>query len=160
MSPPATPTDPLLPRLLAIDLGLRAGFACFALGSAPELLWYRSRTFASVGKLKLGVAAILDDAAPVATLVVEGDKHLGDIWAKLAEKRGALVLRVSPERWRTELLLPRQRRHGKDAKAAAIDIAGDVIAASGAPMPKTPIGDDVAEAICIGLWGVQHASGR
>jgi hypothetical protein len=147
------------PHLLAIDLGLRTGFACFALGSQPRLLWYRSQRFSSVTKLKIGVAPVLDAAAPLANLVIEGDRHLGDIWAKLAEKRGALVLRVSPERWRTELLLPRQQRHGKDAKAAALDIAADVIDDSGAKRPKTPISDDVAEAICIGLWGLRHAAG-
>lgn len=146
--------DDDVPRLLAVDLGLACGFACFALGSAPRLLWYRSQRFGSIAKLKAAVAPVLNDAAPLATLVVEGDRHLGDIWGKLAEKRGAIVRRVPPEEWRKALLLPRQQRHGSDAKAAAIDLAREAIDNSGAPRPKTPLSDDVAEAICIGLYGV------
>jgi hypothetical protein len=142
------------PSLLAIDLGLRAGFACFDLGSRPRLRWYRSQHFGSMGTLKAAIPRVLDDAAPLATLVVEGDRHLADLWGKLAEKRGALVHRVAPETWRQALLLPRQQRHGSDAKAAAIDLARECIEGSGAPRPKTKLGDDVAEAICIGLWGL------
>lgn len=148
------PSTPPAPSLLAIDLGLRAGFACFDLGSRPRLRWYRSQHFSSVGKLKVAIPHVLDDAAPLATLVVEGDRHLGDLWGKLAEKRGAVVRRVPPEVWRKALLLPRQQRHGSDAKAAAIDLARECIEESEAPRPKTKLGDDAAEAICIGLYGL------
>ena len=143
-----------LPSLLAIDLGLRAGFACFDLGSRPRLRWYRSQRFASLGRLKVAIPHLLDAAAPLATVVVEGDRHLGDLWAKLAEKRGAIVHRVRPEDWRQALLLPREQRHGEDAKAASFGVALDAIVESGAPRPKTPLSDDVAEAICIGLYGL------
>ena len=118
------------------------------------MLWYRSQHFASVTVLKSAIPKILDDAAPLATLVVEGDRHLGDLFAKLAEKRGALVHRVSPESWRKTLLLPRQQRSGKDAKSASHDVAADAIEAGEAPRPKTAINDDVAEAICIGMYGI------
>jgi len=142
------------PSLLAIDLGLVAGFACFDLGGAPRLRWYRSQHFGNMTRLKAAIPRILDDAAPLATVVVEGDRHLGDLWARLAEKRGAVVHRVRPEDWRQALLLPREQRHGEDAKAAAFGVANDVIASSGAPRPKTPLSDDTAEAICIGLYGL------
>ncbi|HEY1101179.1 MAG TPA: hypothetical protein VGF99_19725 [Myxococcota bacterium] len=146
--------DIRVPSLLAVDLGLYAGLACFDLGGAPRLRWYRSQHFGTVTKLKAALPKILDEAAPLATLCLEGDRHLGDLWAKLAEKRGAAVHRFNAEAWRTPLLLPRQRRHGKDAKAAAVDVALDAIEASGAKKPKTPLNDDVAEAICIGLYGL------
>lgn len=142
------------PSLLAVDLGLYAGLACFELGSRPRLLWYRSQHFGNVARLKAALPKVLDEAAPLATLCLEGDRHLGDLWAKLAEKRGALVHRFNAEAWREALLLPRQRRHGKDAKAAALDVAHEAIAASGARRPRTPLNDDVAEAICIGLYGL------
>lgn len=145
------------PRLLAVDLGLRLGLACFRApleGRAPALLWYRSQHLANVGVLKAAIPKILDDAQPLATLVVEGDRHLGDLFARLAEKRGARVHRVSPERWRQALLLSRQQRSGKDAKFAAHEVAKEAIDAGAAPKPKTPLNDDVAEAICIGVYGL------
>ena len=143
-----------VPSLLAVDLGLYAGLACFDLGGRPRLRWYRSQHFGNVTRLKAALPKILDDAAPLATLCLEGDRHLGDLWAKLAEKRGAMVHRFNAEAWRQALLLPRQQRHGKNAKAAAIDVALETIAAAGIKRPKTPLNDDVAEAICIGRYGV------
>ena len=143
-----------VPSLLAVDLGLYAGLACFDLGSRPRLRWYRSQHFGNVTRLKAALPKILDEAGPVATLCLEGDRHMGDLWAKLAEKRGAVVHRFNAEAWRQHLLLPRQQRHGKDAKAAALDVALEAIDASGAKRPRTPLNDDVAEAICIGLYGI------
>lgn len=104
--------------------------------------------------LKAAIPRVLDEAAPLATLVVEGDRHLADLWAKLATKRGALVHRVAPEQWRKAVLLPRQQRSGRDAKSASHEIAREAIDAGEAPKPKTPLNDDVSEAICIGLFGI------
>ncbi|MDP2340098.1 MAG: hypothetical protein Q8O67_04005 [Deltaproteobacteria bacterium] len=110
--------------------------------------------FASVTTLKAAIPRVLDEAAPLATLVVEGDRHYGDLWAKLAEKRMAVVHRVRPEEWRQRVLLPRQQRSGKDAKSASHEIAREAIEAGEAPRPKSPLNDDVAEAICIGVYGI------
>ena len=143
-----------VPHLLAVDLGLRAGLACFRLGARPTLVWYRSAHFASVTTLKTAIPRVLDDAAPLATLVVEGDRHYGDLWSKLAEKRLAIVHRVRPEDWRQAVLLPRQQRSGRDAKSASHEVAREVIEASEAKRPRTPLNDDVAEAICIGVYGI------
>lgn len=151
-------------RLLAVDLGLRAGFACFDCdgGGTPlhggQLLWARSQHFATVTVMKRAVAAILTEAAPaphtLAAIIVEGDRHYGDIWMKAAARRGASTFRVAPETWRRALLLPRQQRHGADAKAAAYGIADEAFAAGPAKRPRTRIKDDVAEAICIGVYGL------
>lgn len=142
-------------RLLAVDLGLRAGLACFdVVDDGAVLCWYRSQHFANVGVLKAAIPRILDDAAPLSTLVLEGDRHLGDLFAKLAEKRGAVVHRVAPETWRRAVLLPRQQRSGRDAKEAAHEVAREAIDRGTAPKPKTPLNDDVAEAICIGVFGL------
>lgn len=147
--------------LLAVDLGLRAGLACFALpversasAPSPTLAWFRSQHFASITVLKKAVPSLVAQAMPLVAVVVEGDRHLGDVWLKAAEKRGARSFRVAPETWRASLLLPRQQRHGQDAKAAAHGVAREAIEAGTAKKPKTPINDDVAEAICIGLYGL------
>lgn len=155
--------------LLAIDLGLRCGFACFDVDgaggagggdvdAAARLRWYRSQHFANRTVLKAAIPRVLDDAGAVAVLAVEGDSHLADLWAKLAQKRGAHVLRVAPETWRAAVLLPRQQRSGSDAKEAAKALAAEAIDASEAKRPKTALNDDVCEAICLGLYALQVTS--
>ena len=91
--------------------------------------------------------------------MVEGDRRLGELWQKVADKRGAVFSIVTPETWRAALLLPRDQRSGLDAKEAADDkareILEDSIARGGAvKRPRTALKDDVAEAICIGAWAV------
>lgn len=137
--------------LLAIDLGLRAGLAWY--GADGRLLSYRSTHFASMTTLKKGIPRVLDEAAPLRFVVVEGDRHHRDLWAKLAEKRGARVLAAQADVWRPRLLLPRERTSGADAKETADGLARQVIEWSDAKRP-TSLRHDVAEAILLGLWGV------
>ncbi len=137
--------------LLAVDLGLRTGLAVY--GEDGRLLRYRSTHFPNVGTLKRALPRVLDEAPNLAWLVCEGDRHYGTIWARLAEKRGAKVLRLSAEHWRGVLLSERERVDGARAKESADKIAREVIAAFGAKRP-TSLTHDVAEAILIGLWGV------
>lgn len=137
--------------LLAIDLGLRAGFALYARDG--RLVRFFSRSFASVTTLKRAAWSVLGDLPPLEVVVVEGDRSLGEVWLKASEKRGARGLFVSPERWRSALLYAREQRSGKDAKKNADALARAVIEWSGAPRP-TSLRHDAAEAILIGLWGV------
>ncbi len=148
-------TTTTTPSLLAIDLGLWTGYACFSLGERPRLRWYRSQHFGTRAALKRAIPRVLREAAPLSVMVLEGDRHLGDLWSAGAERRGATVVRVAPETWRRAILLPRQQRHGSDAKAAAVDVALACIQESDASRPKTVLGDDVAEAICIGLYALR-----
>jgi hypothetical protein len=146
--------NPELPEtLLAIDLGLRCGFALY--GRDGRLMQYRSTNFGSLGRLKGAVWGILKDAGPPTYLVMEGDRNLADIWTRSANKLGVEAIMVKPETWRRELLLPRQQRSGHDAKAAADELARSIIEACGASRP-TSLRHDAAEAIVIGLWGVLH----
>ena len=152
--PTGTPSDaPVVAgrTLLAVDLGLRTGLALY--GEDGRLLRYRSTHFPNVGTLKRALPRVLDEAPNLAWLVCEGDRHYGTIWARLAEKRGAKVLRLSAEHWRGDLLSERERGDGVRAKESADKIAREVIAAFGAKRP-TSLTHDVAEAILIGLWGV------
>jgi hypothetical protein len=136
-------------RLLAIDLGLRCGWAAF--DGDGRLFAYGSRHFGSRAALRKAIPRILDDHPQLATLVVEGGGELFVPWQKEARRRGIAVEQVMGEEWRRRILLPRQRANGKDAKAAADGAAREVIEHSGAKRP-TSLRHDAAEAILVGTW--------
>jgi hypothetical protein len=144
--------------ILAIDLGLRTGLACF--DEDGSLLWFRSQNMGNITRLKRAVPNVLDECPDLSRVVLEGDRRLGEIWAKLAEKRGAVVEHVAPEVWREALILPRDRRSGVDAKESALKLAMDIIERSDVRKPRTPLVDDVAEAICIGAWATRRVDSR
>ncbi len=100
---------------------------------------------------------MLNQAKDLDRLVLEGGGDLADVWAREGERRGLHVRVIGAERWRKPLLLPREQRHGSDAKAAADGLARAVIAWSGAKSPTGALRHDAAEAIAIGLWGVLDA---
>jgi hypothetical protein len=137
--------------LLGVDLGLRSGFALY--GRDGRLVRFSSLSFGTRARLRRGVWSVLSQHEDVEVVVVEGDRALGHTWLKAAEKRGARGRFVAPETWRERLLLPREQRSGADAKRHADEVARAVIEWSGAKRP-TSLRHDVAEAICIGLWGV------
>jgi hypothetical protein len=151
---PDAPARPS-PALLAVDLGLRTGFAAFARDG--RLVWTRSQNLGTRGRLKAAAASFLDDLGGLERLVLEGGGDLARLWAAAGEKRGLTVRVVHAERWRSDLLYARDRRTGADAKAAADRLARSVIAWSGAPAPKGPLRHDAAEAVGVGLWGVIEA---
>ena len=138
-------------NLLAVDLGLRAGLATF--GDDGRLRNYASRNFGTRTRLKQAIPGILADVPDLRFVVLEGDRTMGAWWQKAALRLDARTLIVSPERWRTRLLLARQQRNGVDAKYYADRLSRRVISWSRAPEP-TSLRDDAAEAILIGLWGV------
>ena len=142
-------------RILAIDLGLKCGFAVFDDGGA--LLAYRSTRFPSAATIKKAGWKVLMRWPNLRLLVVEGDPELAAIWRKLAAKRGIACEGVSPETWRAALLKPSERRDGGSAKKAAARIAREIIAASDAPAPKGRMTSDVCEAILIGRWASTRA---
>jgi len=139
--------------LLAVDLGLRSGFALY--GKDGRLRAYRSTNFGSRKRLRAAVPGILSREAPALTaLALEGPQPLAAPWESVAGKRGVRVLRLGAEAWRERLLLPREQRTGQQAKRTAGELALQVIQRSGALRPTGPMRHDAAEAIMIGLWGV------
>ena len=136
-------------RLLAVDLGLRSGWAAF--GAAGRLLAYGSRHYGTRAMLRKAIPQILGEYPALATLVVEGGGELFIPWQKEAARRGLAVRQVMGEEWRKSVLLPYQRKSGKDAKAAADGVAREVIEKSGAKRP-TSLRHDAAEAILVGVW--------
>jgi hypothetical protein len=136
-------------RLLAIDLGLRCGWAAFR--AEGRLIAYGSRHFGSRTMLRKAIPRILEEFPKLALLVVEGGGDLFVPWQKEAVRRGIAVKQVMGEEWRKAILLPYQRRGGKEAKAAADGVAREVIERSGANRP-TSLRHDAAEAILVGAW--------
>lgn len=137
--------------LLAVDLGLRAGFALY--GDDGRLRWYRSQNFGALPRLRRAAHSMLHDLPDLQWLVVEGGGPVAESWQKAAEQQAIPVLQTSAEVWRQRFLYPRQQRTGVEAKHHADRLARAVIAWSGAPRP-TSLRHDAAEAILIGLWGV------
>jgi hypothetical protein len=144
----------LTETLLAVDLGVRTGLALF--GRDGRVRWYRSQNFGNAARLRRGAPAVLDAEPTVARVVIEGGGALAAIWEREAGKRGIAARRVSAERWRELLLLPREQRTGVQAKQTAELLARRVIDWSGAPRP-TSLRHDAAEAVLAGLWGVIDA---
>lgn len=140
--------------LLAVDLGVRTGFACY--GDDGRLRWYRSRNFGTAARLRRAIPALLQEPPDITRIVVEGGGPLATAWAREAERREVLLVQVSAETWRELFLLPREQQSGEQAKLVAGRLARRVIDWSGAPHP-TSLRHDAAEAILVGLWGVLHA---
>ncbi|MFW6057975.1 MAG: hypothetical protein ACOC9W_03875 [Persicimonas sp.] len=138
-------------KLLAIDLGIRSGFALY--GDDGRLIRYRSTNFGSRSRLKKAAWGVLRDIDGLERVVAEGDTGLGEIWQKQAEKFDASFELISAEDWREGLMYDRYRRSGSDAKERADTLARQVIESSGADRP-TSLRHDAAEAILIGLWAV------
>jgi hypothetical protein len=136
-------------RLLAVDLGLRCGWATF--DRDGRLLAYGSRHFGNRTALRKAIPRILAENPELDLLVIEGGGDLFVPWEKEAARRNIPVKQIMGEEWRRRILLPRQQTSGKDAKAAADGLAREVIERSGAKRP-TSLRHDAAEAILVGAW--------
>jgi len=143
------PEDQHQVRLLAIDLGLRFGWAAFK--ESGRLLEYGSRHFGTRAALRKAIPRILSQYPLLQRLVIEGGGDLYRPWEKEALYRGILIQQVMGEVWRQTILKPSQRGTGPDAKAAADRVAREVIERSGASRP-TSLRHDAAEAILVGVW--------
>ena len=137
--------------LLAVDLGVRTGLACY--GSDGRLVSYQSRNFGSKGRLKRAIPSILSGVGEVSWLIMEGSRDLSELWIKSAIRRNIQYKCIGAEKWRQKLLFPREQQSGVWAKKHADRIARSIILWSEAPKP-TSLKHDAAEAILIGLWGV------
>jgi hypothetical protein len=136
-------------RLLAIDLGLRCGWATF--DQEGRLLAYGSRHFGNRTALRKAIPQILDEYPQLESIVIEGGGDLFVPWEKEASRRGITVSQVMAEGWRRQILLLRDRTNGRNAKEAADVAARKIIERSGAKRP-TSLRHDAAEAILVGTW--------
>lgn len=144
--------------LIAVDVGLTCGLAWFdAFGS---LLAVRAARFPSRGTLRRGALPVLRalrasagvDVDP-SEIVVEGDPRHARAWLRAGEQLGAWGRRIDAPVWRQALLRPADCHDGSAAKAAALRLATPLVEAAGVHRSGA-LTDDVAEAVCIGLWAL------
>ena len=140
--------------VLAIDVGMKAGLAWFT--AEGELIRARSTRFATRTVLKKALPAIWTELPGITQVVLEGQGDIADIFRKSAERAALPVQQFSAEQWREDMLLPRQRRSGKQAKFNAETLAMQIARACGKP-PKCAYDDDAAEAVLFGLWFLTRA---
>jgi len=136
------------PALLAVDLGLKTGWAWF--DELGRVVRFRHVTFPNRAGLRHGLQSILRDEPydPVA-VVLEGDPRYARVWLRQVPDVPHLVM--GADRWRRQLLAPSDRTSSKEAKRTAGRVARAWIAASGLHRPIS-LKHDAAEAICIGIW--------
>ncbi|MBX3372795.1 MAG: hypothetical protein KF817_03095 [Phycisphaeraceae bacterium] len=150
-----TPGAALLPGpLLAIDLGLRSGFAVYS--SDGRLRRYGSKHYGSRTTLRRGAQAMVRILAP-SHAVLEGGGEIAQVWLGVLTRAGVDATVISAHEWRADLL---PRSEGEpDPKKPALAEAVRIVGADGARGPRT-FRHDAAEAILIGLWWVRKHGWR
>ena len=143
--------------LLAIDVGMKAGLAWFDEDGA--LVRARSTRFANRATLKRALPSIWTELPGVRQVVLEGQGDIADIFRKGALRAALPVQQFCAEEWRKDMLLARERRTGKQAKATAESLAMKIAHECGKP-PRCAYDDDAAEAVLFGLWFVSFEKKR
>jgi hypothetical protein len=124
--------------LLAVDMGLRSGFALY--NSSGYLTDFTDHRFQSLPTLKESILEVLDCLSVrhhLTNFVLEGDAVYGEIWKTSIEEFSCKkneevdVLFVSPSEWRERLLTLKERKSGQDAKTAARQICRQIMWRSG-----------------------------
>jgi predicted phosphodiesterase len=153
--------------LLAVDLGLKSGVSLFnsqgALVRYEQFYFQKDTLQRDAGKLIEQWQVDLNDEMTetddhddkpykVTHIAIEGaDGYMLRAWAAAAPNQS--ILRVSPDEWRSDLLLAKEKTSGATSKAAARLIARQVVEDFG--MMERHSGKfptDVAEAVVIGLY--------
>ncbi len=143
--------------LLAIDVGMKAGLAWF--DDDGTLIRARSTRFANRATLKRALPSIWTELPGVRQVVLEGQGDIADIFRKSALRAALPVQQFSAEEWRKDMLLARERRTGRQAKATAESLAMRIAHECGKP-PRCAYDDDAAEAVLFGLWFISFGTNR
>ena len=140
-------------RLLAIDVGVKCGFARF--NEEGILEWFQARDLGNRSRMKKAAYSILREQLPLSEIILEGGGDLAEIWRKEATKLNIPTETISAETWRKDLLLPREQKGSANAKQAAQKLATQVISDRGSAS-ATKLRTDAAEAILVGLWAAKR----
>jgi len=146
--------------LLAVDLGLKTGFALF--NDEGHLLRYENHDFETMSDLRDASKELMvewpkqvGDQCTLSHVAIEGaDVKLRQLWKDMTIDKA--ILSVKPEEWRRDLLLEKEKDSGSTAKEAARLVARQVIADFGQQPHEGKLNTDVAEAILLGY----HVSRR
>ena len=143
--------------LLAVDLGVRTGFALY--NSDGNLVWYRSRNYGNKQRLRKDIQNMLSQIPSLSHVILEGGGDIARIWLKECRLRNIVFRQIYAEDWRKDLFDPKEVRTGEQAKLNAIQLAKKVIDQCKGPK-STSMLDDAAEAILIGYWGIYYRNGK
>ena len=138
--------------LLSVDLGVKTGFALFR--SDARLVWFRSQNFGNASRLRRAIPWLLNQEEELSHLIIEGGGPLLKIWKAETEGRNIELICIMADEWRHSLLLDREQRKKKMAKTHAIAYAGKAIGHL-CDHRATSLNNDAAEAILIGIYGMQ-----
>ena len=142
--------------LLAVDIGLRTAWALF--DRQGRLLRFESRNFVNRTRFRSGVVTVLKTLPTgIEVIVAEGDRKLARLWFECRQDWETQV--VGAEHWRREILWPRLRRNGPQAKDAAKVLAARLVREDECGWSQD-LNDDTAEAILLGLWAVRGRGWR
>lgn len=157
--------------VLAVDLGLRTGLCL--LDDAGRLIRYEQMVFVDEEELAQAAARILEEWESdanhegaqheqwtITNLAIEGgDPLLWAAWRAAAEGGAARgvpaprILSITADEWRSHLLLPKEKKSGSEAKAAARLIARQVVADFGTMAEHTgSFATDSAESVLLGFY--------
>jgi hypothetical protein len=160
-----TTEAPVNELLMAVDLGLKSGVSLF--NCQGELVRYEQFYFEkeTLQKTAQNLIATWEQDVNIETeeestslpskvthIAIEGaDGYMLRAWADAAPHQS--ILRVSPEEWRSDLLLAKESTSGANSKAAARLIARQVVQDFGVMEAHTgKFPTDVAEAVVMGLY--------
>lgn len=142
-----------VPHLLAVDVGLTFGWACYS--HSNQLISYGSHHCTRRAKLKTLSWHLLRQLPPHSVVYAEGGGDLNSLWRRNAEKHGLAFRSLPAEQWRDECFYSRDRSRGAEAKRAAQRIAHTLVASQG-KTSATPLRHDTAEAIVMGWWALRE----
>ena len=142
------------PHLLALDLGLSFGWACYT--DDARLITYGSHHCAKRAKLKSIAWSALSKLPSGSEVYIEGGGVLLSIWHKEARRRNLTCHLLHAERWRAECLLPRDQQSGALAKRKAQTLARPLIISCAGQAP-TSLRHDTAEATLMGWWALYQS---
>jgi len=153
------PEEDVTKLLMAVDLGLRTGFALF--NDRGELVHYENIVYENAESLRDGAETFMrewedklskSNPSRITHISIEGaDAALRDIWRELCGGNAHQKLTfVRPEEWRADLLSSKEKTSGGSSKEAARLVARQVVADCSGKLHEGKFQTDVAEAVLVG----------
>lgn len=136
--------------LLAVDLGVKTGFACWQTNDC-RLLWYRSQNFGSKARLGKAADGILQMAGLPGVLLLEGGGGIAHLWQQSASRNGWSIRMIQAEEWRRGLIKQSEWLYTSYLKQLSVSYALKA-AAWGGHRVAGAMNHNTAEAILAGLW--------
>lgn len=140
--------------LLAIDLGVKTGWASYSL--TGNLLDYGSHNYGNASRLKKAVYPMLTNFGGLRYLVIEGGGKLTKYWVNVARQLDIEVIQTHAHNWRKDLFKKKDITNTKHMKQHAEEKAREIIERAELSQPKSMM-HDAAEAIMIGYWACLQA---